>query len=153
MPDDCAFMVTTTFLSAASPQWQLCSHEDKNTLPRGTFLVDHSYFSWAFVPRFVKELDALTISPTVWFCRIKQSQAPHDKHLSARERPLLVACSHPKQSSISGCKPACGSHPSHVPQSPRVPRPAQRDCYLGMFFSGCCIPKPNGCYLVSGLHV
>lgn len=73
--------------------------------------MDHSYFSWAFVPRDVKELDALTILLTV--CRIKQSRAPHAQHLGVWERPLLAACSHLQQSSLSldASQPVAAVHP------------------------------------------
>lgn len=73
--------------------------------------MNHSYFS--FVPKHVKELDALTISLAVGLCRIKQFQALHDKNLSVWERPLLAARSHPNQSSSSrdANQPMAAVHP------------------------------------------
>lgn len=103
--------------------------------------MDHSYFSWAFVPRNVNMLDALTIPFTIWFCKIKQSRALRVQHLSVCY--LAGSMFHPKQSSspLDANQPVAALHPVFF--TPHVSQVLhKRDCYLGMFFSAALSQSP-----------
>lgn len=93
------------------------------------------------MPRVVKELDALTISLTVWFCRVKQSQALGAKHLAVWERSLLVACSHPTQSSstLDANQPVAAMQPMFF--TPHVSQVLHKGTVTWECFSLAAVPQ------------